>query len=193
MPTLSYQLHLFGINNVFDFRLVLTSILIGIFLVWGTENLSPQQDSSLQSPVKRSCWEAQQNPLENFRFGRLVESVRLSQWESVFPHAFHFIRSLLCTLTNPTPHERLSSCNRESVPGLTLPTWLISSVPSLMRRSGPTTKFDPFVNEMQFLECNFKYVHVRFPEGLKDTVSMHHLAPSGQVLNLLVVDYSETG
>jgi len=31
----------------------------------------------------------------------------IAQWECVLPDALHSIRSLLCTATNATPHERL--------------------------------------------------------------------------------------
>ncbi len=37
----------------------------------------------------------------------------------------------------------------------------------------------PFVDEIDLLEANPQYAHVRFPDGREDTVSIKHLAPSG--------------
>ena len=45
-------------------------------------------------------------------------------WESVLPDALHSIRSLLCTSTNATPHERMFQYNRKSTSGNSIPTWL---------------------------------------------------------------------
>ena len=42
----------------------------------------------------------------------------LSSWECVLPDALHSIRSLLCTATNCTPHERMFSFQRKSTAGL---------------------------------------------------------------------------
>ena len=38
----------------------------------------------------------------------------IARWECVLPDAFHSIRSLLCTATNATPHERLFHFTRRS-------------------------------------------------------------------------------
>ena len=47
-----------------------------------------------------------------------------SCWEDVLMDALHSIRSLLCTATNCTPHERLFSHPRRTGLGVTLPSWL---------------------------------------------------------------------
>ncbi len=39
------------------------------------------------------------------------------------------------------------------------------------------TKHDPLVDEVELLEANSHYAHVRFPDGRESTVSTHHLAP----------------
>ncbi|XP_045127722.1 uncharacterized protein K02A2.6-like [Portunus trituberculatus] len=57
-----------------------------------------------------------------------------SQWELVLDHALHSIRSLLCTTTNQTPHERLFSFHRKSSNGYSLPSWLTSPGPVLLRK-----------------------------------------------------------
>ena len=56
----------------------------------------------------------------------LLKSRRLptKQWESVLGDALHSIRSLLCTSTGKTPHERFLSFSRRSSHGKSLPNWL---------------------------------------------------------------------
>ena len=100
------------------------------------------------------------------------------QWESVLPDALHSIRSLLCTATNATPHERLFSYNRRSTSGTSLPTWLSSPGPVLLKRNARSSKYDPVVEEVELLECNPQFAHIRFPNGREDTVSVRHLAPT---------------
>ena len=50
-----------------------------------------------------------------------------SGWELVLPQVLHSIRTLLCTSTNQTPHERLFSYRRRSATGHSLPTWLVGA------------------------------------------------------------------
>ena len=47
-----------------------------------------------------------------------------AQWEIVLPDALHSIRSLLCTVTNATPHERLFSYQQRSTNGVLILSWL---------------------------------------------------------------------
>ena len=46
------------------------------------------------------------------------------QWEVMLPNALHSIRSLFCTATNVTSHERFFAFQRRSSTGATLPIWL---------------------------------------------------------------------
>jgi len=46
----------------------------------------------------------------------------VEHWEAVLPDALHSIRSLLCTATNETPHERLFNFKRRSAFGVSVPT-----------------------------------------------------------------------
>ena len=55
-------------------------------------------------------------------------------WEAVLPEALHAVRSLLCTATNATPHERFLEFNRRSTSGRALPSFLIQQGPVLLRR-----------------------------------------------------------
>lgn len=109
-------------------------------------------------------------------------SLPTAQWESVMLDALHSIRSLLCTATNATPHERLFAYNRRSTSGTTLPTWLTEPGPILFRRNVRQSKFEPLVEEVELLECNPRFAHVRFANGREDTVALRHLAPQGKEL-----------
>ena len=48
----------------------------------------------------------------------------IKHWEIVLSDALHSIRSLINTVTNETPHERLFSYQRKSATGYSVPTWL---------------------------------------------------------------------
>ena len=104
-----------------------------------------------------------------------------SRWESVLPDALHSIRSLLCTATNCTPHERLFNYERKSTSGCSLPVWLTHPGTVLLRRH-VRNKHDPIVDLVELLEANEHYAHVRFPNGREDTVSIRDLAPSGSTV-----------
>ena len=43
-------------------------------------------------------------------------------WEAVLPEAWHAVRSLSCTATNITPHERFLGFERRSLLGRALPS-----------------------------------------------------------------------
>ena len=108
------------------------------------------------------------------------EKLPTALWEKVLPNALHSIRSLLCTATNETPHERFFLFNRRSSTGTTLPQWLSSPGPVLLKRNVRHSKYDPLVDEVELLESNPKYAHVRLPDGRETTVSLHQLAPIGE-------------
>jgi hypothetical protein len=95
--------------------------------------------------------------------------------------ALHSIRFLLCTATNMTPHERMFTYPRKSTSGVSVPSWLATPGPVLLKRHVRKSKYDPLVDEVDLIEANPQYAHVRFPDGREDTVSIKHLAPSGNV------------
>lgn len=100
-------------------------------------------------------------------------------WQVVLPDALHSIRSLLCTATNETPHERLFKYARRSSTGTSLPSWLSGPGTVLMRRHVRSSKTDPLIDEVELLQANPHYAHVRYPDGKVDTVATKHLAPPG--------------
>ena len=107
------------------------------------------------------------------------QNLPLSSWEHVLPQALHSIRSLLCTATNATPHERFFSFNRRSESGTTLPSWLTSPGPVFIKNNVRNSKFDPLVEEVALLECNPQYALIRRSDGRESTVGLHwSISPS---------------
>ncbi|KRX21482.1 hypothetical protein T07_1365 [Trichinella nelsoni] len=72
------------------------------------------------------------------------------------PQALHLLRTLLSTATNATPHVRLFGYP-----------------------SRTPTDTSLLLEEVELLEANPKYAHVRLTNGRETTVSLKHLAPAG--------------
>ena len=70
--------------------------------------------------------------------------MKINDWETILPVAPHSIRSLLCTSTNATPHERFIGFPRRA--GMTrtkiLPTWLLDKGMVLLRNFTPNIKMN---------------------------------------------------
>ena len=58
-------------------------------------------------------------------------------------------RSLLCTATNQTPHERTFNFQRRSTSGSSIPSWLATPGPVLIKRHVRSSKFDPLTDESE--------------------------------------------
>ena len=100
-----------------------------------------------------------------------------SSWETVLPDALHSIRSLLCTATNCTPHERMFSFNRKSTAGSTVPSWLSTPGPIYLKKHVRTSKYEPLVERAELIEANPEYAYVRLRSGHETTVSLRDIAP----------------
>ena len=48
-----------------------------------------------------------------------------------------------------------------------------------MKRNVRRSKYEPVVDEIELIEANPHYAHVRFPDGRETTVSTKQLAPAG--------------
>jgi hypothetical protein len=104
----------------------------------------------------------------------------ISHWEDLLPEALYAIRTLLCTATNATPHERFLPYQRRNSAGTSLPSWLLKPGPVLLRRFVRHGKNDPLVDEVKLIEANPHYALVRHPDGKESTVSLRDLAPTGE-------------
>ena len=95
--------------------------------------------------------------------------------ESVIDTALHSLRSLLCTSTGQTPHERVFSFPRRTTTGCHIPTWLMNSSKVLLKRHSHRKDELP-VEEVDLLEVNPSYAKVRSRNGRESTVSTRDLA-----------------
>ena len=110
-----------------------------------------------------------------------TQKLPTTKWELVLCDALHSIRSLLCTETNSTPHERIFLFSRRSTNGSSVPQWLLTPGPVYLKRSVRSSKYDPMVDEVQLLDANPQYAHIRLADGRESTVSLRQLAPVGEV------------
>ena len=92
--------------------------------------------------------------------------------------SFPFVFPCPDVSTNETPHERFFGFSRRSSTGASIPTWLASPGPVYIKRQVRTSKMDPLVDEVELLQANPHYVHVRYPDGRETTVATKHLASS---------------
>ena len=97
------------------------------------------------------------------------------RWQDVVNDALHALRSMLCKATNETPHERMFRYSRNAMIGNSMPSWLLTEGPVLLRRH-VRNKGDPLC-EVVLLDANPTYAHVRYASGRQDTVSTSDLAP----------------
>jgi len=100
-----------------------------------------------------------------------------SQWSKVLPQALASIRSLLCTATNQTPHERLFTFQRTSKFGEDLPTFLTNKDSTVLYRLHLKGKGDQPTQKVTLLETISPYFsRVKFDNGRESTVSTRDLA-----------------
>ena len=79
------------------------------------------------------------------------KSLKTGQWQLVPPDVLHSIRSLLCTATNDTPHERFMHFSRRSSTGSSIPSWLAEPGPVYAKRHLRHSKFDYLVEKVDVL------------------------------------------
>jgi len=82
-----------------------------------------------------------------------TRNLQEEQWDQIIPDALHAIRSLLCTTTNQTPHERFLCFERRSMLGRTLPAWLLTPGTVLMKRF-VRNKNNPLIDRVKVLTAN---------------------------------------
>ena len=92
-----------------------------------------------------------------------------SNWQDVLPDALHSIRTLLCTATNATPHERMFVFQRRSTSGTSVPSWLTEEDTAYLKRQVRNSKQDPLCDLVEVLEVNPTYAHIRTQDGVEKT------------------------
>ena len=105
------------------------------------------------------------------------KQLETAYWEQVLQESLHCIRTLLCTATNQTPHERLFSFQRQSATGSSLPSWLLNKGSVLVRRHVRRSKYEPLCDEVEIIDLNPSHARVRHPAGREQVVSLRDLAP----------------
>ena len=110
------------------------------------------------------------------RLALKTRNMPITQWERVLHDVLHSLRSLLCTSTNATPHERFNF-NQKSPNGFTLPAWLTKPGPVLICNFVRANKNEDYVLQAQLTEANSTFARVRFLDGHESTVSLQDSAP----------------
>jgi len=99
-------------------------------------------------------------------------------WEPILPDALHAVRTLLCTATNASPHERFFPFSRRSMLGRSLPRWMITPGTGLLKKFVRNNS-EPLCEEVDLLNTNPKSTLIRFQDGQETTVSASDLVPAG--------------
>ena len=108
------------------------------------------------------------------------KNLDVCHWEVVLPEALNSIRSLLCTSTNQTPHERFLGFPRRQCQGQSLPDWIVEKGKVLLKRHVKSSKYDENCDEVDLIDTNPSYARVRLANGTEKTVSLRDLAPIPQ-------------
>ena len=103
-------------------------------------------------------------------------NLKVAKWETVVPTALDSVRSLLCTSTGVTPHSRFLNFSRRSSNGKSLPEWLCTPGPVLLRKFVRSGKTDDVVQRVELIEANPTYARIRYSDGRECTVSLRDLA-----------------
>ena len=56
-----------------------------------------------------------------------------------------------------------------------MPAWIGTPGTILLRRHNKQSKYDPLVEEVELLDANTEYAHVKFANGRESTVSLRDL------------------
>ena len=111
------------------------------------------------------------------------KNLPIKYWQNVLPDALYSLRSLLCTATNETPHERLLCFSHRSTSGCSGASWLtIPQVPCAHQKT------EPLVDEVELIGANSHYAHIRYPDGRETTVSTRHPVPTNKPFTIFCTD-----
>lgn len=104
-----------------------------------------------------------------------TKNVEVTEWEKAIHDSLHSVQSLLCTVMNNIPHERFFKYCCRSSSCCTMPTWLASRGPALLKQQVWHSKMNPLVDEVEVLEVSPQYTHAKLQNGRVTTVSLKQL------------------
>ena len=133
-----------------------------------TSRYNPRCNGQVEK-LNGTLWKAVQVTLHSRNLGS-------HDWEMILPDALHSIRSLLCTATNTTPHEKLFIYPRKSTAGKSIPSWMKQG-PVYVKNHRRQSKNDPPVMPATLLHVNPQYANIRLPSGIETTVNIREIAP----------------
>ena len=96
----------------------------------------------------------------------------LSKRDVVLIDVLHSIHFLLCMATNMIPHKWFLMFNRRSTLGTSVPSWLSSPGPVLLKRHVRTSKYDPLGDEVEIIQASPTHACVRLQNSWEVTVSL---------------------
>ncbi len=105
------------------------------------------------------------------------QKLGINHWESVLSSVLHSVRTLLCTATNETPHERFFSFQRRTASGDSLPPWVQINGKALVKKHVRASKYDAWVEECVITHATPSYAQIKTLNGKEQTVSLQDLAP----------------
>ena len=114
---------------------------------------------------------------KSIRLALRSKDLSVSCWKTVLSDALHSVRSLLNTTTNSTPHELFFNFTKRSPCGKSLPAWLCSPGPVMLRKFVRLHKNDDLVEEVHILDANPSYASIRYSDGREGNVSVSDLSP----------------
>ena len=141
-----------------------------------TKGIASSKSTPYHPTGNSQCERLNQTLWKSIKLLLSTRGLQERQWEAVLPDALHTIRSLLCTATNSTPHDRLFNFARRSMLGPSVPDWLLSGGTVLLRNF-VRNKNEPLGVEVELLDANPKYALIRHADGRESTVSTGDLAP----------------
>ena len=125
---------------------------------------------------------------KSIRLSLKPNNLPLSCWETVLPDALHFVRSLLNTTINATPHELSSNFNRRPRSGRSLPIWLPTPGPVMLQKFLQNHKNNDLVEEVQLLNANHQYANICYRDSRESNISLNDLSPCPQWLKLSEIE-----
>ena len=141
-------------------------------------NVSTSRTSVYNPAANGQCEKYNDILWSGIKLALKTSNLPITKWECVLPRVLHSVRSLLCTATNSTPHDRFFNFQRRSTLGVSNPSWLNTPGTVLVRKHARSSKYEPLVEEAELIHATPQYARVRFNNGHESTVSLKDVAPT---------------